>query len=132
MMPDTTPDATRVRLAAIGRLTPSERVEQVLAFSESMRRLSLARLRTRYPDHTDLQLVELLLDGALLPRAQGERRPGDALRTTPVTGGLPGSRGHSVHGDRVRCRSRARGGPRWTSTSRLMRRRNSSRDSSSR
>ena len=64
-MIDTPPDARRVHLDAIRRLTPSERVAQSLAFSESMRQLALARLRVRYPEHSQLQLMGLLLGVSL-------------------------------------------------------------------
>ena len=47
---------------------------QALAFSESMRQLSLATLRVRYPERSQLQLVELLL-GVSLETANAGRAP---------------------------------------------------------
>ena len=71
-MTDTTADAKQARIAAIRRMTPSARVAQTLDFSETMRRLSLGRLRIRHPERTELQLVELLL-GMPLPTATTAR-----------------------------------------------------------
>ena len=71
MMTDTTAEARQERIDAIRRMTPSARIAQALDFSETMRRLSLGRLRLRHPERTELQLVELLL-GVALPRADTE------------------------------------------------------------
>ena len=67
-MRDTTPEAARVQTDAIRRLAPIERLAEALALSESVRTLALSRLRERYADRTDLELVELLA-GAPLRRA---------------------------------------------------------------
>ena len=72
-MRDTSPAAERARLEAIRRLDPVQRVRQALAFSESMRQLALARLRERYPEKTQLELVELMLGEPLLPPSQPPR-----------------------------------------------------------
>jgi hypothetical protein len=66
-MHDTTLAAEQVRLAALRRMAPAERLRQALALSESVRRLTLAGLRTRYPDRTDFELVELVLGERLRP-----------------------------------------------------------------
>lgn len=72
-MRDTTAAAERVRLAAIGKLQPSERLRQVFELSEFARRLALAGLRARHPECTDLELVELYAGTRLVPPAA--RRP---------------------------------------------------------
>jgi len=64
-MRDTTPEAARVQTDAIRRLAPIERLAEALALSESVRAWVLSRLRERYPDRTDLELVELLAGGPL-------------------------------------------------------------------
>jgi hypothetical protein len=69
-MRDTSPAAEAVRLAAIRRMEPAERLRQAFALSESVRALALARLRAAHPGRTDLELVELLLGTRLVPRAE--------------------------------------------------------------
>ena len=66
-MRDTAPAAEQIRLEAIRRLDPVERVRQALALSESMRALALAGLAARFPGHTRLELVEILLGAPLVP-----------------------------------------------------------------
>jgi hypothetical protein len=73
LMRDTTPRAEQVRRTAIRRLEPAERLHQAFAFSESVRQLALAGLRERYPAHTTLELVEILLGESLVP--DGSRPP---------------------------------------------------------
>jgi len=68
-MHDTTPAADAVRLVAIRRMAPAERLRQAFALSESMRALGLARLRQAHPQASDLELVERLLGATLVPRA---------------------------------------------------------------
>jgi hypothetical protein len=67
-MRDTEPGAENVRLMAIRRMAPAERVRQALELSEWARNLSLAGLRERHPDSSEFELVELLL-GVRLVRA---------------------------------------------------------------
>ena len=67
-MRDTTDAAEAVRLAAVRRLTPAERLSQMFELSESMRQAALAGLRRRYPDSTDLELVERLLGQTIVPK----------------------------------------------------------------
>jgi len=57
---DTRPDAESIRLAALRRKTPAQRLREALEFSESVRSLALGRLRTRHPGSTDGELMELL------------------------------------------------------------------------
>ena len=67
-MNDSTVEADAVARAAIRRIAPVERLRQAFIHSEQMRDLALARLRTRYPGHSTLELVELLLGEQLIPR----------------------------------------------------------------
>lgn len=66
-MNDTRPEAAAVVRATIMRTAPAERIRQVLEMSEQLRALSLIGLRTRYPGHATLQLVELLSGETLIP-----------------------------------------------------------------
>jgi hypothetical protein len=66
-MRDTSAEADRVVRDAVRRMNPIERMRQALALSESLRQLSLARLRAKYPERSTVELVELLL-GQPLPR----------------------------------------------------------------
>lgn len=72
-MNDTSPEAAAVVREAIRRTPPEERVRQVLALSEQMRTLSLTALRRRHPEHSTLQLVELLTGEILVPTAVQRR-----------------------------------------------------------
>ena len=62
-MGDTSPDAESVRIAAVRRVTPIDRLRQALDLSDVMRRLAIARLRQTHPDHSDRQLASLLRQG---------------------------------------------------------------------
>jgi hypothetical protein len=66
-MRDTQPEAEAMRLAAIRRMAPGERVRQALELSEWVRQLALAELRKHYPGRSDLELVELMLGVRLVP-----------------------------------------------------------------
>jgi hypothetical protein len=68
-MPDTTPAAEAVRLAALRRMDPAARLRQVFDLSEWARSLALVRLRQVHPDQTELELVERVLGRTLVPRA---------------------------------------------------------------
>ena len=71
-MRDTTPAAEQVRLDAIRRLEPVQRLTQALELSESVRALALSRLRELHADRTELELIELLSGPSLTPpRAAG-------------------------------------------------------------
>ncbi len=74
-MSDTTPTADAVRLAALRRMDPAERLRQAFALSEWARALALVRLRQVYPDQTELQLVERVLGRSLVPRAPRSPSP---------------------------------------------------------
>ncbi len=75
-MNDTMPGAAAIVRAAILRAAPAERMREALLLSERMRALSLASLRTRHPDFTTLQLVELLLGEPLIPAHAAKRLDG--------------------------------------------------------
>jgi len=66
-MRDTGPAAEQVQLDALRRMAPAERIRLAFELSESVRRVTLAGLRARHPDRTDLELVELMLGRPLLP-----------------------------------------------------------------
>ena len=66
-MRDTTPEADRLRLDAIRRVAPTQRLTQALELSESVRAFALAELRKRHPDRTEFELVELLHGAPLIP-----------------------------------------------------------------
>ena len=57
-MRDTSPLADQVRLAAIRRLDPVERLRQAFELSEAMRELALTRLRAEHPGCPERELVE--------------------------------------------------------------------------
>lgn len=57
---DTTWAAEAIRVAAVRRQDPVDRLRQALELSESMRTLVLSSLRQKYPERTDRQLVELV------------------------------------------------------------------------
>ena len=66
-MRDTTAAAEAIRVAAIRRMAPAERLRQALVLSESVRTVALARLRVLHPGRSDLELVEILLGCQLVP-----------------------------------------------------------------
>ena len=60
-MRDTLAAAESVRVAAIRRSDPVDRLRRALELSDTVRSLALARLRLVLPGQTDAQLVEVLL-----------------------------------------------------------------------
>jgi len=60
---DTTRAAEAVRIAALRRRRPADRLREALQLSDTTRALALASLRRRHPQRSDRQLVELLLGG---------------------------------------------------------------------
>lgn len=63
---DTSRTADAMRLAAIRRQRPADRLRQALELSESTRAFALASLRQKHPERSDRRLVELII-GAALP-----------------------------------------------------------------
>lgn len=66
-MRDPTPEARAVQLAAIRAMPPEERLRQAILASEFTRRIMLDGMRRRFPDATDLELVERALGQVLVP-----------------------------------------------------------------
>ena len=64
-----------MRLAAVRRMEPAERLRQMFDLSESVRRLALAGFRERHPERTDIELIELWLGRPLVPDAKRPARP---------------------------------------------------------
>jgi len=58
---DTLLAAESVRLTAVRRMAPADRVRQAFELSEWARMLALTGLRQRHPACSELELVELLL-----------------------------------------------------------------------
>lgn len=56
---DTTPDAERVRLAAIRAMSPAQRLHQAIDLSEAARRLAVSGLRARYPGRSDEEIAAM-------------------------------------------------------------------------
>lgn len=78
-MRDTSDAAEALVRRAILKQAPLDRLQSTLALSESMRAVSLAGLRRRFPDRTVLELVELLSGESLSPRVRhGPRVEGSA------------------------------------------------------
>jgi len=67
---DTTPEAAALVLRAIRQQSPAQRVAAALALSESVRAISLAALRARFPDRTTLELVALITGDSMVPTAR--------------------------------------------------------------
>ncbi|MEO7359102.1 MAG: hypothetical protein ABI120_02150 [Gemmatimonadaceae bacterium] len=74
MISDTTPEAAALVQRAIRRQTPEQRVEAVLALSESMRAISLATLRARFPERSTLELVAIITGESMVPSARSGPR----------------------------------------------------------
>ena len=72
LVSDTSSAAEQVRLEAIRRRAPEQRLADALALSESVRALALSRLRELHRGRPDIELVELMLSSSLgPPRAAG-------------------------------------------------------------
>jgi hypothetical protein len=69
---DTALEAEVVRIAAVRRRAPADRLGQAMVWSDSLRRMALERLHRRHPDRSEVELVELLL-GVELTRRDGSR-----------------------------------------------------------
>jgi len=64
-MRDTSPAAEEIRLEAIRRAAPIQRLASALELSESMRALALSRLRELHAGRTELELVEMLVGSSV-------------------------------------------------------------------
>jgi len=58
---DTSPDAAAVHAAVLRRMSPEQRVRAAFEMSDSLRELTLAGLRTRHPDWSEVRLRDELL-----------------------------------------------------------------------
>ena len=56
-MRDTTPAQALAHARLIAAMTPAQRIEALRAVDRGVRRLVFARLRNRYPDASDRELV---------------------------------------------------------------------------
>ncbi len=72
---DTTPEAAALVQRAIRRQSPAQRVDAAIALSESMRAISLATLRARFPECSTLELVALITGESMVPSARSGPRP---------------------------------------------------------
>lgn len=70
MVHDTSPDAEVLIRDAIRRQSPAQRVDAALALSESVRAISLAVLRARFPERSTLELVAMITGESLVPAAR--------------------------------------------------------------
>jgi len=74
---DTSPEAWRVVLDGIRRMTPEERIRRAFELSEMVRSLTEAGLRQRFPQAGDheifLRMARLTLGEELFRRAYGEQ-----------------------------------------------------------
>ncbi len=70
---DTTPEAARVQLEIFRRMPPSQRLEQALALSETVRRVAASGVRHRHPEYTEeqvrLAVIRLTLGDELFGKA---------------------------------------------------------------
>lgn len=60
MTGDTSLEAAAIVRRAIRRQSPAQRVEAAIALSESVRAMSLAAMRARFPERTTLELVAMI------------------------------------------------------------------------
>ena len=66
-MNDTTAAAEKARLSALRAMTPERRFSMALGWSQSIRDMSRAGLRERFPDHSEEQLNRLMAERLLGP-----------------------------------------------------------------
>jgi hypothetical protein len=74
-MRDTLLAAQTIRLTAVRRMAPAERVRHALELSEWARGLALAGLRERHPGCSEVELVELGFASHVTRAAQFRHRP---------------------------------------------------------
>lgn len=67
-MGDTSPDAARVRLDALRRMSGDERVKITVGMTNFMRKMTISRIRTEHPEWTDREIKRELLRIAFLPK----------------------------------------------------------------
>jgi hypothetical protein len=73
---DTSPEAWRIFLEGVRRMSPAQRIQRALELSETVRSAAEAGLRERYPQagHQEifLRLARLVLDPELFRKAYGD------------------------------------------------------------
>jgi len=75
MIGDTTPEAASLVRRAIRQQSPAQRVDAAIALSESVRAISLATLRARFPGRTTLELVAMITGESMVPSARSGPLP---------------------------------------------------------
>jgi len=72
---DTTPEARRIQLDVIRRMSGADRVRHAVTMSEEAREISVAGIRARHPGWSDRRvrraLLELMYGAELVARAWG-------------------------------------------------------------
>jgi hypothetical protein len=71
-MRETAPAAELVRLDAIRRIAPVQRLVRALELSESVRAIAISRLKELHAGRTELELMELLRGPSLAPQPTDE------------------------------------------------------------
>lgn len=64
---DTSPDAARVQLEILRKMTGEQRIKIAFKLTDFMRRAALARIRSEHPDWSEWQVKRELLRIAFLP-----------------------------------------------------------------
>jgi hypothetical protein len=65
---DTSPDAARVQVEILRRMTPAQRLDIAMEMSDATREGALSRIRSEHPDWTDWQVKRELLRLTFLPK----------------------------------------------------------------
>jgi hypothetical protein len=75
LSPDTHPDAERILIEGIRRMTPAEKYRRIASMNEMMERLARADIRRRYPDAEEqeirLRIASRRIPAELMIRAFG-------------------------------------------------------------
>ena len=58
---DTSPDAERIQLEILGRMSEGQRLRLALEMSQATREMVLSRIRSEHPDWTDWEVKRELL-----------------------------------------------------------------------
>lgn len=76
---DTSPEAWRIYLDLVYRMTPEEKLRRTFELSEAVRALARAGMRERYPDATEqeifLRVARLIVGPDLFRKAYGDVLP---------------------------------------------------------
>lgn len=78
---DTSPEAWKLYLDLVRKMTPSEKLRRTLEFSDSVRRLAMAGMRQRYPNADEreifLRVAQVVLGRELFRKVHGSVIPDD-------------------------------------------------------